>query len=122
MGLFDLGRWPGLLVLALAGASAVSFAFITVNLFQQAMANLQFIQRHGLVAIEAGALVQLGQLILWGVLALFNFLVFKACEVELLFRYHEWSDQRRPPPKGGGSDDPKDEAERRRMFRLRRRG
>lgn len=110
---------------ALAGASAVSFAFITVNLFAQAMANLDFIQRHGLVAIQEGALLQLGQLTFWGILALINFLVFKACEVELLYRYHDWSDRRRKMREQKSSDDKpkgdKDGAERRRMFRLRRR-
>ncbi len=120
MALFDLSRWPGIVVFVFAGATAVAFAFITANLFSQAMANLNFIQRHGLVAIQEGALVQLAQLIFWGILALLTFLAFKACEVELLYRYHDWTDRRRAGRDDGGDDTP-DAAQRRRMFRLRRR-
>jgi hypothetical protein len=123
LGLFDLGRWPGSLVFALAGVTAVVFAFVTVNLFTHAMANLDFIQRHGLVAIREGALVQLGLLTLWGVLALISFLVFKACEVELLYRYHDWTSRRRAAPEDRNPDGEgaSDRAKRRRLFRLRRR-
>ena len=116
MGVFDLGRWPAILVFALAGATAVAFAFVTVNLFAQAMANVDFIRRHGLMAIEEGALVQLGGLVGWGLLALVTFLAFKACEVELLFRYHAWAERRRD-----GAGDGADNAGARRRFRMRRR-
>lgn len=91
MAIFNLARWPGLLVFAMAGLSAVVFAFVTVNLFSQAMANFSFIERHGWLAIQEGALLQLAHLTFWGVLALIFYLLFKACEVELVFRYFHWA-------------------------------
>lgn len=90
MSVFDVTRWPGLLVFALAGLSAAGLAFVTVNLFSQAMANVAFIEEFGLVALREGALLQLGQLTLWGCLSLLLYLTFKACEVELVFRYFNW--------------------------------
>lgn len=91
MGVLEVTRWPGALLFAVAGLSAVVFAFVTVNLFALAMANLSFIERHGLAAIREGALIQLAGLVAWGVLALAAYLVFKICEVELTFRYFRWA-------------------------------
>ena len=90
MILLNVTRWPALAVIVLAGLSAVAFAFISVNLFALAMANLGFIQRHGAVALREGALVQLLQLAGTGVLALTCYLAFKICEAELVFRYFRW--------------------------------
>ena len=87
--MINLTRWPWAAVLALAGASAVALAFLSVNLFSRAMANLDFIQRHGWVAVQEGALLQLAGLVVWGLCALGVYLVFKACEVELVFRYFQ---------------------------------
>ena len=89
--LFSLTRWPGILLFALAGLSALAFALVTVNLFAEAMASFGFIERHGAEALRAGAFVQLLELGFWGVVALLAYLVFKACEVELIFRYFHWS-------------------------------
>ena len=69
----------------------MALAFLSVNLFARAMANFDFIQRHGWVAVESGALVQLAGLIGWGLMALLAYLIFKACEVELVFRYFHWA-------------------------------
>ena len=91
MALVNLTRWPGLLLFALAGLSAMAFAFVTLNLFSQAMASFDFIERHGTEALRAGAFVQLLELGFWGAVALFAYLLFKACEVELIFRYFQWS-------------------------------
>lgn len=91
MILINLTRWPALAVIGLAGLSAVALAFISVNLFAIAMANLDFIQRHGLVALREGALVQLLQLTGTGLVALTCYLVFKICEAELVFRYFRWA-------------------------------
>lgn len=91
--LFNVTRWPGLLVFATAGAMTVSFAFITVNLFSTAMANLSFIQRHGWMAVAQGALWQLAGLIFWGFLALLSYVIFKICETELVIRYRHWADR-----------------------------
>ena len=92
MALFNITRWPVLLVLLLAGLSAAGFAFITVNLFSQAMANLEFIAEFGLLALTEGGLLQFATLLLWGALALLIFLVFRTCEIELLYRYYLWAD------------------------------
>ena len=89
--MLNITRWPGLLVFVLAGLSAVALTFASVNLLSQTMANFAFIQRHGLVAIREGALLQLAQLSFWGAIALVAYLVFKACEVELMFRYFQWA-------------------------------
>jgi hypothetical protein len=44
MALLDVTRWPLVLLLAAAGLSAVAFAFVTVNLFTEAMANIAFVR------------------------------------------------------------------------------
>ena len=89
--MLNLTRWPVIFVFALAGLSAVALTFTSVNLFAETMANFAFIQRHGLVAIKEGALVQLAELTFWGGTALAAYLVFKVCEVELVFRYFHWA-------------------------------
>lgn len=91
MALFNLARWPVVLVFALGGGAAVAFAFVTVNLFSETMASLAFVERHGWLALREGALVQLAILSAWGALALMLYLLFKACEVELVFRYFQWA-------------------------------
>ncbi len=90
----NLTRWPAVIVFGLAGLSTVGFAFVTVNLFAQTMANVAFIERHGFEALRLGALRQLAELAAWGALALAAYLAFKACEVELIYRYFRWA--RRP--------------------------
>lgn len=90
--LFDLSRWPVLLVLIAAGLFAVGFAFASVNLFQYGMANLSFVRSYGLEAIREGAFLQLAQLAGSGTIALFCYLGFKFCEVELSVRYRRWVD------------------------------
>ena len=91
MRLLNLVGWPAILVFALGGGAAVGFAFVTVNLFAETMASVDFVERHGLMALREGALVQLTELAAWGALALVLYLVFKACEVELVFRYFQWA-------------------------------
>jgi hypothetical protein len=87
VALLDVTRWPLPLLLAGAGLSAVGLAFVTVNLFAHAMANLAFLGRHGQIAVEEGALVQLAWLAAWGLVALALYLIFKICEAEIVFRY-----------------------------------
>jgi hypothetical protein len=89
--LLNITRWPSPLIFLAAGLSALALAFLTVNLFTQAMANIAFIERHGREALAEGALVQSAQLAGWGALALVALLVFRACEVELVFRYFLWA-------------------------------
>ncbi|MEL7116099.1 MAG: hypothetical protein AAGP08_10980, partial [Pseudomonadota bacterium] len=59
----------------LAGIAAATFAFVTVNLFSQAMASAQFLQEFGWVAIQHGVLWQVLELFLWGALALSCWLI-----------------------------------------------
>lgn len=95
MALFNLTRWPGFAVFLLAGGAAVTFAFVTVNLFSQAMASLAFLKKFGWEAIRHGALWQVAELAIWGALSLFCWLVFKVCEHQLTDRYLAWA-RRRP--------------------------
>ena len=91
MLLVNITRWPTVLVFLLAGCAAACFAFVSVNLFTQAMASLRFLREFGAEAIRHGALWQVGELTLWGALALGCWLVFKICEHELEDRYLNWA-------------------------------
>lgn len=99
--LADISGWPVLVVFLAAGAAAGGLAFASVNLFGETMANLAFIRRHGVMAVEEGALLQLARLVLSGAVALVCYLAFKFCEVELSIRFRAWS-LGSPPD---GSDD-----------------
>lgn len=91
MSLFKITRWPTICVFLLAGIAAIIFAFVTANLFSYAMANVEFLQEFGIVAIQNGALVQIGELIFWGAVAMSCWFVFKICEHTLANRYLAWS-------------------------------
>lgn len=101
MALFNLNRWPTILIFLLAGAMAVIFAFVTVNLFSYAMANVKFLREFGLTAIRHGALVQVVELAFWGALSLSCWVVFKICEHLLVDRYLTWAGKSRPSPETG---------------------
>ncbi len=88
--LVNVAQWPAIIVFLAAGALAVIFAFVTVNLFSVAMANVGFIKRHGPLAISEGALVQLAGLMAWGLVALATWIGFKICEADLITRYRQW--------------------------------
>ncbi|MDQ2090319.1 hypothetical protein [Marimonas arenosa] len=88
-----ISSWPGILVFALAGVSIVIVGFFTYNLLQMSMANLRFLREHGWLAIEVGGLLQFLQLLIYGVVALFFFILFKICESELVIRYRRWQDR-----------------------------
>lgn len=94
----DLKRWPTILVFLLAGGVATGFAFVTVNLFTYAMANVGFIKKHGIDAIRHGALWQVAELTMWGALALFYWVTFKICEHVLVARYFSWTEGRHLNP------------------------
>jgi len=106
MPLFNLTRWPSFLVFLLAGCGAATFAFVTVNLFTEAMASLTFLREFGPEAIRHGALLQVLELTAWGVVSLFCWLVFKICEQILEDRYLEWAGRpRRTAPSGTEDED-----------------
>lgn len=91
MVLFNVTRWPSVLVFLLAGGAAVCFAFVSVNLFSEAMASVRFLSTYKFEAIRFGAWVQVLELCLWGSLSLLCWLAFKICEGELVDRYQKWA-------------------------------
>ena len=91
MALFNLTRWPSILVLVLAGVMAVVFAFVTANLVSQAMANWEFLREYGFTAIEHGALYQVVELFALGAISMLCWMVFKTCEHVLVDRYLDWA-------------------------------
>lgn len=94
MLLCNVARWPSLAVFLVAGLAAACFAFMTVNLFSQAMESVRFLKSYGIEAVRHGALLQVLQLCAWGALSLACWLTFKVCEGELISRYQAWSRQR----------------------------
>ena len=88
-----ISRLHWVVVFVLAGAFAAAFTFWTYNLFHLSMANLSFIQKYGLLAIQEGALSQLIEIAIGGAVALFLFRGFKVCERELVTRYFNWQDK-----------------------------
>jgi hypothetical protein len=74
------------LLLAL-GLCATVVAWISVGLINLAMANFDFLSRHGLLAVREGGLLQLLGIGLRGTLALLAYLLFKAIEIELIHRW-----------------------------------
>ena len=91
MTLLNVTRWPSILVFLFAGVAAAVFAFVTVNLFSQAMASLTFLREFGPEAIRHGALWQVLELTLLGGLSLACWLAFKVCEGKLVGRYGKWT-------------------------------
>lgn len=106
MALFDLTKWPTVFIFLLAGLVAACFAFVTANLFTEAMANTDFIRKFGLEAIRHGALIQIFELAAWGAMALLLWLVFKICEQILRDRYMIWTSRRGVATEKSSSGDP----------------
>jgi hypothetical protein len=90
--LIRISRLHWLVVFVMAGVFAAAFTFATYNLFHLSMANLDFLRKYGLLAIQEGALGQTIEIAAGGALALFFFLGFKVCERDLVNRYFDWSD------------------------------
>ncbi|MEM8980688.1 MAG: hypothetical protein AAGD04_14465 [Pseudomonadota bacterium] len=91
--LINITRWPSIGVFILAGVVGVVFAFVTVNLFTQAMANVEFLQRAGFEALRHGALWQVLELVIYGAIALLCWVIFKICEQVLEDRYLAWAQE-----------------------------
>lgn len=51
---------------------------LPLNIIQRAMVQLRFLREYGWIAVEAGAHVQLGLLIVWGLFTLLAYPEFKA--------------------------------------------
>ncbi len=80
-------HWAVLLVLL--GVSATVVAWISFGLINVAMSNFDFLTRHGLLAIREGGLVQLLGIGAKASVALAAYLVFKAVETELIYRWRD---------------------------------
>jgi hypothetical protein len=72
------------------GVSAALFAWNSANLIHLAMENFRFIREFRGMAIMDGGLLQLREITACGYLALIFFLVFKACEIELVYRWRNY--------------------------------
>ena len=72
--------WLTFIVLAL---SFFVGALGTLNLVNLLAANLQLLREHGTMAVMDGALGQLGELTLQGVVSCIAYVVFKTCEHRL---------------------------------------
>ncbi len=70
----------------LLGVSFVMFGLVSLNLLHTLSANLEFLSMNGLDAVREGGLRQLVELIVYGYVAAFFYLVFKLCEKVLVER------------------------------------
>jgi len=62
------------------GLAFIGFGLTSLNLLYLIRANIELVYQHGTVALLDGALQQLLELIVSGVLGLAMYLVFKVCE------------------------------------------
>ena len=77
---------PAWLTFLAMGAAAGGFAVCTFDLFAFFSANFKLITTYGFMAVADGGFLQLLELILWGYLGIFCYLVFKGCLYGLLER------------------------------------
>jgi hypothetical protein len=83
----QLSNYHALVVFLLMGVFATLFAWNSYNLVHLAMQNFRFLREAGLLAVMEGGLRQLAGIILYGLLSLAFYVGFKACEVELVYRW-----------------------------------
>jgi hypothetical protein len=84
-----LSEYHWAVLLGLLGASAALVAWISFGLINLAMANFDFLARHGLLAVREGGLLQLLLIGAKACVVLAAYLLFKAVETELI---HRWRD------------------------------
>lgn len=82
-----LSEYHWAVLLLLLGLCATLGAWISVDLIRLAMANFDFLSRHGLMAIREGGLLQLMGIGFRGFVVLVVYLAFKAIETELIYRW-----------------------------------
>ena len=58
----------------------VGFGILSLNLYFLLSANLQFIREHGVIALKDGGAVQLGEILVQGLLASACYAGLKVCE------------------------------------------
>ncbi len=85
--LLVLQNWHVSVLFIGLGLSSVLFAWTTLNLFNVATSNFQFIAAYGLMGLADGGFLQFVE-ISWNALAsLLLFLMFKGCETEIIHRW-----------------------------------
>jgi hypothetical protein len=84
MSKFLTAHW--LLTFLMMSVFAALLALSTFNLFVALNANIELIRRYGIMALRDGAFQQLLELIGYGYVSLFFYLLFKACERVLVAR------------------------------------
>jgi hypothetical protein len=89
---FSLSSRRAVTIFVIAGAFAALFAWNSYSLFQTAMANVNFLRTYGWMAVMDGGVWQLLTLVLYGYLSLAFYIGFKACEVELVYRWRRWQE------------------------------
>ena len=77
-------RWW--LAFLLLGASFVLFGLASATLVRSVMSSWEFLATYGADAVRDGGLLQFGELILSGYLAVAFYIVFKLCEKVLVER------------------------------------
>jgi hypothetical protein len=82
-----LSSYHSLVLFLLLGVCATLVAWISFGLINLAMANFDFISRHGLLALREGGLLQMLEIGGKGLAVLVAYLVFKATETELIHRW-----------------------------------
>lgn len=84
---FVLSSYHWLVLLVVLALSAALVAWISFGLINVAMANFDFLKRHGLMAVREGGLWQAVQIGTRASVALLFYLLFKAVETELIQRW-----------------------------------
>ena len=98
-GASRVSRWlspkpyPGFLLFLALCAVSVAFAWLSYNLVMVAMSNVDFLRRHGLMAVAEGGLVQLLVISGKGMAAMLAYLAFRVIESELV---HRWAGREEP--------------------------
>ncbi len=86
----QLFNYHAAVIFLLMGVFASAFAWTSYNLFHLATQNLRFIREAGLMAVMEGGLRQLLEIGASGFVALACYIGFKACEVELVYRWRNY--------------------------------
>ena len=86
----QLSNYHAIVVFLLAGVFIGLFTWNSYNLAGLAIANLRFLREFGAVALMEGGLRQFAEIVFSGYLSLAFFLGFKACEVDLVYRWRNW--------------------------------
>ena len=84
-----LSEYHWMVLLGLLGASAALVAWISFGLINLAMANFDFLARHGLLAAREGGSLQLLLIGAKACVVLAAYPLFKAVETELIHRWRK---------------------------------